>query len=384
MAGEDDGQDKTEEPTQKRLADARKEGQVPRSRELGGAAMLGISVLMLLTTGAHLTERAGHWLRHALTPSREQLLRGDPLAHVGELLAGLYWPVLPLMLAGALAGALAPLVLGGFNFSAKSLAPKFSKLNPISGLKRVFGAEGLMETGKAVLRVSLILLVGVWVLRSQLPELLSLLDEPLPRAAAHGGRMALTLLAALTGALILVAIIDAPLQMWNHRRKLKMTRQQLRDEFKESEGSPELKARVRRVQQEIANRRMMEAVPTADAILVNPTHYAVAIVYDAKKMRAPKVVAKGVDLIALTIRELAEKHGVPIVEAPPLARALYKDCQLDQEIPVRLYAAVAQVLGFVYQLRHWRRHGGVRPERPHIDVDEDPGSDPDSAPGRTR
>lgn len=375
MAGEDDGQDKTEEPTQKRLDDARKEGQVPRSRELGGAAMLGVSVLLLLTTGGHLVGAAGSWLDHALSISREQLLRGDPLAHVGELLLNLYWYALPLMLASALIGALAPLVLGGFNFSAKALAPKFSKLNPINGIKRVFGPEGLMETGKAVLRVSLILLVGVMVLRSQLPELLSLLDEPLPRAAAHGGRMALMLLAALTGALVLVAIIDAPLQMWNHRRKLKMTRQQLRDEFKESEGSPELKARVRRVQQEIANRRMMDAIPTADAVIVNPTHFAVAVVYDASKMRAPKVVAKGVDLIALTIRELAEKHRVPIVEAPPLARALYRDCQLDQEIPVRLYAAVAQVLGFVYQLRHWRRHGGARPQSPRIEIDEAPDTD---------
>lgn len=378
MAGEEDDQDKTEQPTQKRLQDARKEGQVPRSRELGGAAMLGISVLVLLVTGGELTEQAASWLRHALSPSREQLLRGDPLMHAGELMAGLFWPALPLMLAGALAGALAPLVLGGFNFSAKALAPKLSKLNPISGIKRVFGAEGLMETGKSVLRVSLILLVGVWVLNSQMPELLSLLNEPLPRAAAHGGRMALTLLAALTGALIFVAVIDAPLQLWNHTRKLKMTRKQLMDEFKESEGSPELKARVRQVQQEIANRRMMEAVPTADAILVNPTHFAVAIVYDPQKMRAPKVVAKGVDLIALTIRELGEKSRVPIVEAPPLARALYRECEIGQEIPVRLYAAVAQVLGFVYQLKHWRRHGGARPTPPRVEVEENPEAAPPS------
>lgn len=372
MAGEDDGQDKTEEPTQKRLDDARKEGQVPRSREAGGAAMLGVSVLLLLGMGGTLTENAGSWLRGALSPSREDLLRGDPVLWVGRLLLEAFWYALPLMLAGMLAGALATLVIGGFNVSGKALMPKFSKLNPISGIKRLFGPEGLMETGKSVLRVLLILAVGVAVLRSQMPELISLINEPLPRAAAHGGRMALTLLAALTGALIVVALIDAPLQMWNHRRQLKMTRQQLRDEFKETEGSPELKARVRRVQQEIANRRMMEAVPGADAVIVNPTHYAVAIRYEAGSMRAPKVVAKGVDLIALTIRELAEKHQVPIVEAPPLARALYRDCELEQEIPVRLYAAVAQVLGFVYQLRHWRRYGGPQPERPQVDVTEEP------------
>jgi flagellar biosynthetic protein FlhB len=338
--------------------------------------MLGICVLILFATGGHLTATAGAWLDRALSLPREQVLRGDPIAHVGELLLGLFWPALPLMLAGAIAGALAPLVLGGFNFSTKALAPKFSKLDPIAGVKRIFGTEGLLETGKAILRVSLILLVGVWVLNAQIPELISLVNEPLPRAAAHGGRMALVLLAALTIALIFVAIIDAPLQMWNHRRQLKMTRKQLMDEFKETEGSPELKARVRRVQQEIANRRMMEAVPTADAILVNPTHYAVAIVYDGQKMRAPKVVAKGIDLIALTIRELGEKHKVPIVEAPPLARALYRECELDHEIPVRLYAAVAQVLGFVYQLKHWRRHGGTPPRPPKVEVEETPETTP--------
>jgi flagellar biosynthetic protein FlhB len=373
MAGEDDGQDKTEEPTQKRLADARKEGQVPRSRELGGAAMLGLSVGLLFLIGPGLTENVAAWLAEALSPPREELLRGDPVMRTGQLLVSLFWHALPLMLVGALAGALAPLVLGGFNFSGKAMAPKFSKLNPINGLKRLFGVEGSVETVKAVVRVSLIAAVGWFTLNAQMPELLTLMSEPLPRAAAHGVSMALWLLAYLTAALIFVALIDAPFQMWNHRRQLKMTRQQLRDEFKQTEGSPELKARVRRVQQEIANRRMMEAIPTADAVIVNPTHYAVAIVYSAGKMRAPKVVAKGVDLVALTIRELAERHRVPIVEAPPLARALYRDCQLEQEIPVRLYAAVAQVLGFVYQLKHWRRHGGIKPTTPDIEIEDEPG-----------
>jgi flagellar biosynthetic protein FlhB len=370
MAGEDDGQDKTEEPTQKRLADARKEGQVPRSRELGGAAMLGLTVLLMYYSGANLAEKTGSWLAQALSPSRDQLLRGDPILRTGEMLLDLFWYALPLMLVGVLAGALAPLVLGGFNFSGKALAPKFSKLDPIAGFKRLFGAEGAVETVKAVVRVTLIVLVGVLTLRAQMPELISLLNEPLPRAAAHGVIMALTLLAYLTAALVLVAMIDAPFQLWNHRRKLKMTRQQLRQEFKESEGSPELKARIRRVQQEVANRRMMDAMPTADALIVNPTHYAVAIVYDASKNRAPKVVAKGVDLIALTLRDLADKYRIPIVEAPPLARALYRDCELEQEVPVRLYAAVAQVLGFVYQLRTWRKQGGVPPAKPEIVLDD--------------
>jgi flagellar biosynthetic protein FlhB len=377
MAGEDDGADKTEEPSQKRLADARKEGQVPRSRELGGAAMLGLTVGMLFFSGAAMVEAAGSWLARALSLSREELLRGDPILRTGAMLLELFRAALPLMLIGVLAGALAPLALGGFNFSGKSLAPRFSKLDPIAGFKRLFGAEGLVETVKAVVRVSLIIGVGVLTLRAQMPELLSLLHEPLPRAAAHGGIMALTLLAYLTATLIVVALIDAPFQVWNHHRKLKMTRQQLQDEFKESEGSPEVKGRIRQVQQEIANRRMMDAVPTADAILVNPTHYAVAIVYDPKKMRAPKVVAKGVDLIAITIRELGEKNRVPIVSAPPLARALYRDVQLDQEIPVRLYAAVAQVLGFVYQLRRWRREGGSPPPPlAPIDIDETQTRDP--------
>lgn len=375
---EDTGQDKTEEPTPKRLLDARKEGQVPRSRELGSAAMLGLTVGALFIAGGHLARVASDWMGRAMRVSRDDLLNTDPVAHAGRLLLELMWHALPIMLVGVAAGALAPLVLGGFNFSGKAMAPKLSKLNPITGLKRVFGVQGLVETAKSVLRVGLIMAVGAATLYVQMPELVGLINEPLPRAAAHGFGMAMTLLGLLTLAMIFVALIDAPFQLWNHKRQLKMTRQQVRDEFKETEGSPELKARVRRVQQEIANRRMMEAVPGADVILVNPTHYAVALKYEPQRMHAPKVVAKGVDLIALTIRELGEKHKVPIVEAPPLARALYRESELDREIPVRLYAAVAQVLGFVFQLRHWRRHGGPMPELRMVEIDENPeGEDKD-------
>lgn len=369
MAEQDDS-DKTEEPTLKRLEDARKEGQVARSRELGGAAILGLSVLTLYVGGSQFAGGSAQWLRNALQFRREDIMSAQPLVRTAALMIDLGTVFLPLIVVGVLAGALAPLVLGGFSFSMKAVSPKLSKLNPIEGLQRLFGTRSLIETLKSVVRVALVIAVGWFTLRAQMDELASLLAEPLPRAMAHGGLMALQLLLNLTIVLVLIAAVDAPIQLWQHRKQLMMTRQQVRDEFKESEGNPELKARVRRLQQEVANRRMMEAVPSADAVIVNPTHYAVAIKYEGKSMRAPKVVAKGVDLIAQTIRETADRHQVPIISAPPLARSLYREVELDREIPVRLYAAVAQVLGFVYQLKHWKRHGGQMPDFKPMDVEE--------------
>ena len=363
MAEQDDS-DKTEEPTLKRLEDARKEGQVARSREFGGAAILGLSVLTLYVGGSQFAGGSAQWLRNALQFRREDIMSAQPLVRTAALMIDLGTVFLPLIVVGVLAGALAPLVLGGFSFSMKAVSPKLSKLNPIEGLQRLISTRSLIETLKSVVRVSLVIAVGWFTLRGQMDELASLLAEPLPRAMAHGGLMALQLLLNLTIVLVLIAAVDAPIQLWQHRKQLMMTRQQVRDEFKESEGNPELKARVRRLQQEVANRRMMEAVPSADVVLVNPTHYAVALKYEAGRMNAPTVVARGVDELALRIRQVADGNRVTIVSAPPLARALYRESQLGKEIPVRLYAAVAQVLSYVYQLRAWR--AGTAPASPEL------------------
>src|SRR5690606_32914544 len=255
----------------------------------------------------------------------------------------------------------------------KSLVPDLKRLNPISGLKLTYGPEGLAELTKSLLRVAFLGTATGLTLVHGMDVLQAMPNQSLEQAAQTGLYFASRLLLAGAAALVLLAAIDAPYQKWNWKRKLKMTRQELREELKESEGNPQVKGKIRQLQMQMSQRRMMEAVPTADVILVNPTHYAVALKYDGQSMRAPRLVAKGVDELAFRIRELAEQHRITVVSAPPLARALYREGELDKEIPVRLYAAVAQVLSYVYQLRAWRR--GAAPAAPQlgpVDVQEFP------------
>jgi flagellar biosynthetic protein FlhB len=199
---------------------------------------------------------------------------------------------------------------------------------------------------------------------------MSLGSEPIHAAIGHAIQLAGHALIALTAALVLIAAVDAPFQIWQHRQDMRMTREEVRQEHKEAEGSPEIKGRIRALQRELAERRMMEEVPKADVIVVNPTHYAVALRYDDRSMRAPRVVAKGVDLMAARIREVATEHKVPIFEAPPLARALHRHVEIGDEIPAGLYVAVAQVLTYIFQLRAAKAGGGIRPALPRIDMPE--------------
>ena len=370
MAENEDGQEKTEEPSQKRLQDAREKGNVPRSRELATVAVFGAGVASLLAMGGGITARAKDWMREALTPDVALLESPQKMfGHTGELMLGFLWILAPLMLATLLACFLAPAVMGGFNFSSKGLVPDLKKLDPLAGMKRIYGPEGLAELLKSLLRVLLVGGAATLFLWPAMPRLRAMINQPLEQAAAGGLKFALWMLMATAGALLLLALLDAPYQKWNWRRKLKMTRQELREEMKESEGRPEVKGRIRQLQQEMSQRRMMEDVPTADVIVVNPTHYAVALKYDGGAMRAPRVVAKGVDELALRIRELAAQHRITLVEAPPLARVLYREADIGQEIPVKLYAAVAQVLSYVYQLRSWRA-GTPQPQLADLDIDE--------------
>ncbi|MGY0632987.1 flagellar biosynthesis protein FlhB [Luteimonas sp. A478] len=375
MAENENGQEKTEQPSEKRLREAREKGNVPRSRELSTVAVFGAGVAALLTLGGNLAARALDWMRLALSP--DPLLMASPEllpAHVGRLMLGFMWILAPFLLATLLACFVAPAVMGGFNFATKGLVPDVKRINPLSGLKRIYGPEGLAELLKSLLRVVLVGTAATLFLWPGLPRLRAMINQPLELAARNGLVFALWMLMAAAGALLLLALMDAPYQKWNWRRKLKMTRQELREELKESEGRPEVKGRIRQLQQQMSQRRMMEDVPTADAIVVNPTHYAVALKYDGT-MRAPKVVAKGMDELALRIREVGEAHGVALVSAPPLARVLYRDTEIGQEIPVKLYSAVAHVLSYVYQLRSWRP-GTARPQLAPVEVDED-----DVAPG---
>ncbi len=374
MSENEQAGEKTELPTEKRLRDAREQGNIPRSRELATAAVFGAGVLALLGFSGFITRNALDWMRFAMAP--DPALRGTPLAlfgHAGELLLRLMVAILPLVAVCLLASFAGPLIMGGLRWSAKSMTPDFKRLNPMSGLKRLYGPEAVAELAKSLLRVAFVGIAAGLCVWHGIDTLRGLLHQPLETALVHGLGFTLQLVLATAGAMALLAAIDAPYQKWNWMRKLKMTREELRREMKESEGSPEVKGRIRQLQQQMSQRRMMEAVPTADVVVVNPTHYAVALKYEGGRMNAPTVVALGVDETALAIRKVADGNRVAIVSAPPLARALYREGQLGKEIPVRLYSAVAQVLSYVYQLKTWR--SGPMPPAPAIDVDEFGGGD---------
>jgi len=287
----------------------------------------------------------------------------------------------PLLGATCVAALAAPLALSGWNFSAEALVPDFARINPLTGFGRLFSIRGAVELGKSIAKFVVIAAIAVWVLHRDAGALLGLGSEPVLQAVAHAMQLAGDALLRIATGLIVIAAVDVPFQLWQHAEDLKMTREEVKQEFKETEGSQEVKNKIRMVQRAIAKRRMMLAVPKADVVITNPTHYAVALQYDEQKMRAPRVVAKGADLIAKRIREIATEHGVTIVEAPPLARALHRYVEIDAEIPAALYVAVAQVLSYVFQLRVARTGGMAPPAAPVIDPATIP---PEPAPGGAR
>lgn len=375
MADEgENGQERTEQPSSKRLEEARKQGQVPRSTELNAAAVLLLAGGGLHFMGARLGTQLDDLMRSGLSLSREESV--DETRALGifanEVLHALIAcaPLLGLTLVAAL---LAPISIGGWNLSLEALAPKFDKLDPAAGLARIFSPRSVVELAKAFAKFLFIAPVAAWLLWSHTGELMGLGAEPVDSALSHAATLAGHSFLVLAGTLGAIAAIDVPIQLWQHNQKLKMSRQELKEEAKESDGSPEMKGRVHKAQQELARRRMMQEVPKANVIVTNPTHFAVALQYDEKRMRAPIVVAKGADLIAARIREVATEHNVPIFEAPPLARALHRHVDLGGEIPSTLYVAVAQVLTYIYQMKAARNYGAVMPQPPAID----PGLDPD-------
>jgi flagellar biosynthetic protein FlhB len=368
MAENENGQDQTEQPTQKRLDDARSSGNVPRSRDLTTAAVVLIAGIGIRVAGAGMANGFVGLMKSGLTLSRDQALDESrllpDLVALGARALEATAPILGLTLAAAL---LSPLAIGGWNLSFQALAPNFTRLNPIAGLKRLFTMRGVTELFKAYAKFLLIAVVAVFFLRAKTGELLSLGSEELNAAIAHSVRLTGDALLVLSGALVLIAGIDVPLTLSQYTKQLRMSRQEVKQEMRESDGSPEVKGRIRRMQQEAARRRMLQEIPKADVVITNPTHYSVALRYDEARMRAPIVVAKGADEVAANIRRIATEHKVPIFEAPPLARALFRDVDLNEEVPSTLYVAVAQVLTYVLQLRSATRNGAVRPERPVID-----------------
>lgn len=352
MAESEDGAERSEEPTEKRLREAREKGQVARSRELTTTVMLIGSAVGLLVFGTMIVEAMMAVMQKSFTVGRAQIfdtnyMSGAFMEAVAYTLLMLS-PFLMVMLIAAIVGSIA---VSGWNFSLQALAPKFSKIDPISGMKRIFGPQGLMELFKALAKFFVITGAGIFVLYSVTDRVLHLGLEPIDSAIADAGYLLIWTFLAVSVSTLLIAVVDVPFQLWNHKRQLKMTKQEVKQENKEVHGSPELKGRIRRMQMELAARRMMEAVPKADVVITNPTHFAVAVKYDQANMRAPVVVAKGADYVAFEIRRIAQESNVPILSAPPLARALYHTTELDAEIPEGLYLAVARVLAYIFHLR---------------------------------
>ncbi|MFK8047085.1 MAG: flagellar biosynthesis protein FlhB [Halioglobus sp.] len=352
MADQQSSQERTEQPTEKRKLDSKKKGQVPRSRELN-------TMLSLLFGGLGLVV-LGDTIAKDFIALFESTLRFDrALAFDKEVMAVRFVstavsavivlsPLFALMVVGALIG---PLMVGGWSFNVASMAFKLEKISPAKGIKRVISAKGAMELIKALLKFLFLSATALLLFNFLLEDILLLGRKPPEQAFIEAVSMLQWSLVLLSLAMIFIVVFDVPFELWNHNQQLKMTRQEIKDEMKESEGRPEVKGRIRNLQREISQRRMMEAVPTADVVITNPTHFAVALKYESVDGGAPTVLAKGRDLIALKIRSLAEENDVAIFSAPPLARALYSSAEIGEEIPQNLYLAVAKVLAYIYQVR---------------------------------
>jgi flagellar biosynthesis protein FlhB len=364
MAEESD-LERTEPASERRLQQARERGQVPRSPELSTFAVLIAAGGGLMFMGSALLDTLSRVMRAGLTLDRNAAF--DTSALGIRLLDGAASALLgfaPWFLLVAIVAILAPMLVSGPLFTFESLQPDFSRLNPARGLGRIFSWHGLIELGKAVLKSLLIGGVAAWAIWSARAEMVALVSEPLGSGLAHLAHLLGMTFLIIAGALALVVLVDVPFQIWDHHRQLRMTREELRQELKETEGDPQVKARIRSLQREAARRRMMAEVPKADVVVTNPDHYAVALRYAEGRMRAPRVVAKGSMLIAERILEIAQSASVPVLRAPPLARALFAHAQVGQEIPGPLYGAVAEVLAWVYQLRRFEAAGGERPREP--------------------
>lgn len=361
---EDSDLEKTEEPTSRRIEQAREKGQVPHSRELGTFLVLIVAGATFWMMGGWLMQRSMVIVKNGFTVEsevmREPALMLPRLAEISGDALFAFSPLLGLIL---LAAVLPPFFLNAWVFSPQALVPDFNRLNPLTGFGRMFSWNSLMELGKAVLKAGLLGGVAVALVWKQRDEIFGLLSEPLDAGLVHAGNLVSFSFLIMAATLVLVVAADVPFQLWQYFDKLKMTKEEVKQEMKEMMGDPHVKGRIRSLQMQAARKRMMAAVPTANVVVTNPTHFAVALAYQTG-MAAPKVVAKGAGAIALRIRELAHENVVPIIEAPPLARALYKHAELDSEIPSALYSAVAEVLAYIYQLANWRQVGGIYPVPP--------------------
>lgn len=372
MAENKNGQDKTEEPTAKRLEDSRKKGQVPRSRELNTMAITLVGTLSLVLMSSQMGDGLSQLMSDNFTISRVEVFDSNAMlerlkqATIDSfILLGPFFIIMPVV------AMLSSILLGGIAFSTEAMAPKLSKLSPLKGFKRMVSVKSLVELLKTLAKFGLVGGVTALLLDYLIEDFLVLNTMELHQGVSRMGDLIGWSIVLISSTLIFVAMIDVPFQIWDHRKQQKMTRQEVRDEMKETDGRPEVKSRIRQLQQEMAQRRMMDEVPKADVIVTNPTHYAVALRYDQINMGAPKLVAKGADLIAANIRNVAVEANVPIIESPILARAIYFSTDLDRAIPAGLYHVVAKLLAYIFQLKVYTEQGGRSPGEPDLSVPED-------------
>jgi len=359
---EDSGQEKTEEPTQKKIEESRKKGQVARSKELGTTFVLIFSAISLLMYGPAIGKGLYNIMGRALSLNRNETYDTTKMFAVwGEMFSELIFPMSMFVFIIVIAAFVGNTLLGGFNFSWKAAAPKASKMSPAKGLKRMLGPQAGVELVKALLKFILVAGFAIFLINTFFYEILHLSVEQVPSSIIHALEILAWMFLALSCTLIIISAIDAPYQSHNHHKQLKMTLQEVKDEYKNSEGDPQIKARIRRTQREMSQRRMMQDVPDADVIVTNPTHYSVALKYDTEKAGAPIVIAKGVDELAMQIRKVAIGNEVPIVESPVLTRSLYHTTEVGHQIPDQLFTAVAQVLAYVFQLKRFQKGRGKRP-----------------------
>ncbi|WP_061039274.1 flagellar biosynthesis protein FlhB [Vibrio coralliirubri] len=360
---ESDGQERTEDATPKRLQQAKEKGQVARSKELASASVLIVGAIALMWFGESMAKALFEVMQRLFSLSRDEIFDTNKLLEIaGGALVNLLFPLFLILITLFVAAVIGAAGVGGINFSMQAAMPKASKLNPLSGIKRMFGLQSWVELLKSILKVALVSGMAIYLIQASQHDLMQLSMDVYPQNIFHALDILLNFILLISCSLLIVVAIDIPFQIWQHADQLKMTKQEVKDEFKDTEGKPEVKGRIRMLQREAAQRRMMADVPQADVIVTNPEHFSVALRYKQNQDKAPIVVAKGVDHMAMKIREIARENDIYIVPAPPLARALYHTTELEQQIPDGLFTAVAQVLAYVFQLKQYRKRGGERPK----------------------
>ncbi|MBU2917492.1 flagellar biosynthesis protein FlhB [Psychrosphaera sp. F3M07] len=362
MADDSDAE-KTEDPTAKRQEDARKKGQIARSKELGTTGVLVAAAASLLMFGEGLAIALMNVMKSQFTLDRDDMYDSTKtFKAMGEIISEISMPMFAIFAFILLAAFVANSLLGGINFSWQAMAPKLNKMSPAKGFKRMFGSQALVELIKSILKVAVVAFVGIMLIKIYIHDILYLSIQDLPGNTHEATLLLAWIFMGLCCSTLVIAMVDVPFQIWNHNKQLKMSKQEVKDEYKSTEGNPEIKGRIRQTQREISQRRMMKEVPNADVVVTNPTHYSVAIKYDVNKSMAPYVVAKGADLMAMQIRKIAKEKEVPIVITPLLTRSIYYTTDLNQEIPEQLFVAVAQVLAYVYQLDLYNKGKGSKPK----------------------